>query len=306
MSSAKVLLFTALAVCSAIFAVQWARLARDPLRRERPTLSDLGIGLLTNFLDALGIGSYAPTTALYKFRGRPHDELIPGTLNVGSVAVGVAETVIFVTVVAVEPKLLVAMVASATAGAWLGAGVVSRMRRRAIQLFMGIALLIAAVTFVVGNLGAFPVGGVARGLAGWPFVVAVTANFVFGALNTIGIGWYAPSMVVLALLGLNPITAFPIMMASGGIMLPVAGLRFLRTGRFSWGSALGLSLGGVVGVFVAVFVVKSLPLRALRWLVAAVVTYAAVVMLRSARKSAAPAGSAGENFVSHDIKGGNI
>lgn len=307
MSAAKIALFTALAAVTAIFALQWARLARDPRRRERPTLSDLGIGLLTNFLDALGIGSYAPTTALYKFRGRPHDELIPGTLNVGSVAVGFAETVIFVTVIAVEPTLLVAMVASATAGAWLGAGVVSRMQRRAIQLFMGVALLIAAVTFVMGNLGAFPVGGVARGLVGWPFAVAVAANFIFGALNTIGIGWYAPSMVVLALLGLNPIVAFPIMMASGGIMLPVAGLRFLRTGRFAWGAALGLSLGGVVGVLIAVFIVKRLPLHALRWLVAAVVAYAALVMLRSALRGRGPAhGPAGENLVSHDIEGGSL
>lgn len=307
MSPAKVALFAALAACSAVFAFQWLRLARDPRRRERPTPSDLGIGLLTNFLDALGIGSYAPTTALYKFRGRPSDELIPGTLNVGSVAVGIAETVFFVTAVTVEPKLLVAMVASATAGAWLGAGVVSRMQRRAIQLFMGIALLIAATTFIMGNLGAFPVGGVARGLSGWPFAMAVAANFVFGALNTIGIGWYAPSMVVLALLGVAPIAAFPIMMASGGIMLPVAGLRFLRTGRFAWGAALGLSLGGIVGVLVAVFIVKSLPLHALRWLVAAVVAYAAVVMLRSARRATATAdGAARNDLVSHDIKGNSL
>ncbi|HEY1891863.1 MAG TPA: sulfite exporter TauE/SafE family protein [Steroidobacteraceae bacterium] len=307
MSPAKIVLFAALGICTAVFAAQWLRLARDPRRRERPTLSDLGIGLLTNFLDGLGIGSYAPTTALYKFRGRPSDELIPGTLNVGSVAVGLAETVIFVTVIAVDPKLLVAMVASATAGAWLGAGVVSRMPRRAIQLFMGAALAIAATTFVVGNLGAFPVGGAARGLAGWAFVVAVAANFTFGALNTIGIGWYAPSMVVLALLGLAPIAAFPIMMASGGIMLPVAGLRFLRTGRFAWGPALGMTLGGVVGVLIAVFVVKGLPTRALRWFVAAVVAYAAVVMLRSAFKGAAsPESSSHEDFGSHDVKGTNL
>jgi uncharacterized membrane protein YfcA len=305
MSPAKIVLFTALGVFCTIFAVQWLRLARDPRRRERPSPADLGIGFLTNFLDALGIGSYAPTTALYKFRGRPSDELIPGTLNVGSVAVGAAETVFFVTVIAVEPKLLVAMVASATVGAWLGAGVVSHMPRRAIQLFMGAALLLAAVTFVMGNLGAFPVGGMARGLAGWPFVVAVTANFIFGALNTIGIGWYAPSMVVLALLGLNPVTAFPIMMASGGIMLPVAGLRFLRTGRFAWGPSLGLTFGGVVGVLIAVFIVKSLPLRALRWLVTVVVAYAAVVMLRSARRGAdAAAGAAREELVSNDLNGG--
>ncbi len=307
MSPAKIVLFAALGAASAVFAVQWLRLARDPGRRERPTLSDFGIGLLCNFLDGLGIGSYAPTTALYKFRGRPSDELIPGTLTVGSVAVGIAETVIFVTVIAVDPKLLVAMVAGATAGAWLGAGVVSRMPRRAIQLFMGAALLIAAATFVMGNLSASPAGGAARGLTGWAFAVAVAANFVFGALSTIGIGWYAPSMAVLALLGLAPIAAFPIMMASGGIMLPVAGLKFLRTGRFAWGAALGMTLGGVIGVLIAVFVVKGLPVRALRWFVAAVVAYAAVVMLRSARRGAASTNAAAhEDFVSHDIKGGDV
>lgn len=307
MSPAKVALFSALGAATAVFAIQWLRLARDPGRRERPTLSDFGIGLLCNFLDGLGIGSYAPTTALYKFRGRPIDELIPGTLTVGSVAVGFAETIIFVTVIAVDPKLLVAMVASATVGAWLGAGVVSRMPRRAIQLFMGAALLIAAVTFVMSNLSASPAGGAARGLTGWALAVAVAANFVFGALSTIGIGWYAPSMAVLALLGLAPIAAFPIMMASGGIMLPVAGLKFLRTGRFAWGPALGMTVGGVIGVLIAVFVVKGLPVRALRWFVAAVVAYAGVVMVRSARRGAASAnGAAHEAIVSHDIKGGNV
>jgi uncharacterized membrane protein YfcA len=285
-SYAKIGLFAALLIADGIFLAQWLRLARRRERRERPTASDLGIGFLTNFGDALGIGSYAPTTALFKFRGRPSDELIPGTLNVGSVAVGLAETFIFVTIIAVDPKLLIAMIASATIGAWIGAGMVSRMPRRAIQLLMGVALLIAAAFFVIGNLGFFPVGGLARALTGWKFAAAVLANFIFGALNTVGIGWYAPSMVVLALLGMNPVTAYPIMMGTGGIMLPVAGIRFLRTGRFAWGPSLGLTFGGVVGVLIAAFIVKSLPLHALRWLVAAVVSYAAATMLRSARAGA--------------------
>ncbi|MGH8320027.1 MAG: sulfite exporter TauE/SafE family protein [Steroidobacteraceae bacterium] len=284
MSAAKIGLFAVIAVLTAVFLAQWLKPSRQRGLRERPTWSDLGIGLLTCFGDALGIGSYATTTALYKFRSRPSDELIPGTLTVGSVTVGLAETVIFVTLITVDPKLLLAMVASATVGAWLGAGVVSRMRRRSIQLFMGAALLIAAVFFVMGNLGTFPVGGSALSLGGWRFVAAVATNFILGALSTIGIGWYAPTMVVLALLGVNVRATFPIMMASGGVMLPVAGLRFLRSRRFAWGPSLGIATAGVVGVLIAAFIVKSLPLRTLRWLVAAVVTYAAVAMLRSARR----------------------
>ena len=231
MNAAKLGLLAALAVVNVAFVLAWVRDARRRSVRPAPTLADIAIGFVTDFLDALGIGSFAPTTALYKLRGSPPDELIPGTLNVGHNAAAFVETAVFVTAVAVEPALLAAMVASATIGAWLGAGVVSGLPRQAIQLFMGVALLIAAVFFVMASLGAFPVGGTAMGLEGWRFGLAVAVNFVLGALTTVGIGPYAPSMVVLALLGLHPLGAFPIMMGTCGLVQPVASLRFFKTGR---------------------------------------------------------------------------
>lgn len=287
MNTTKVALLAALLLVNAAFVVGWFWARRRHRLSGRPGVADLGIGFITDFLDTLGIGSFATTTALFKFRGRPADELIPGTLNVGHNGAAFLETVLFVTVVPVEPLLLGCMVASATAGAWLGAGIVSRLPRRAIQLFMGVALLVAACFFTMKNLGAFPPGGVALGLAGWRFAFAVGCNFVFGALMCIGIGNYAPTMIVLALLGLNPLAAFPIMMCSDGILQPVASLGFFRSGRFAQAPALGLVLGGAVGVLVAFFIVKQLPLTAMRWLVIVVVSYAALSMLRSARNAAA-------------------
>jgi uncharacterized membrane protein YfcA len=132
-------LLTALVLINIAFLVGWLRARRTHPLRDKPTPADVLIGFVTDFFDALGIGSFAPTTALFKLRGRPADELIPGTLNVGHNASAFVETAIFVTSVAVDPFLLAAMVASATAGAWLGAGTVSRLPRRAIQLFMGAA-----------------------------------------------------------------------------------------------------------------------------------------------------------------------
>jgi uncharacterized membrane protein YfcA len=275
----------ALVLVNIAFLIGWLRAVRTHPARDRPVRGDVLIGFVTDFFDALGIGSFAPTTALFKLRGRPPDELIPGTLNVGHNASAFVETAIFVTSVAVDPILLTAMVASATLGAWLGAGTVSRLPRRAIQLFMGAALLTAAGFFVIANLGAFPTGGTAMGLFGWRFVVAVGVNFVLGALMSVGIGAYAPCMVLLALLGLHPLGAYPIMMGTCGLVQPVASLRFFKTGRFAWGPSLGLTLGGVFGVLIAVFVVKQLPLKALRWLVMFVVAYAAVSMLRSALRA---------------------
>jgi uncharacterized membrane protein YfcA len=281
-SAPKLALLTALVLVNLAFVAAWVRRGREYPNRERPTPGDVLIGFVTDFFDALGIGSFAPTTAIYKLRGSPVDELIPGTLNVGHNAAAFVETLIFTTVVAVEPVLLATMVASATVGAWLGAGVVGRLPRRAIQLGMGAALLVAAVFFAMANLGAFPAGGSAMALDGWRFALAVGVNFILGALMTIGIGNYAPSVVLLSLLGLHPLAAFPIMMGTCGIVQPVAGLRFLKSGRFAWGASIGLVLGGVFGVLLAVYVVRQLPLWVLRWVVIVVVTYAAVSMLKSA------------------------
>ena len=203
MSAALVIVYACLAAVEVAVVIAWvSRRAGTAGRYGRRC--DVVIGGVTSFLDTLGIGNYAQITALFKLRGHPPDELIPGTLNVGN-AVGIFfSSALFITPVKVEPTLLMAMVISAGAGAWIGAGIVSRMRRRVIQLFMGVALLLAAGFFTMTNLGIIPPTGSAMGLAGWRFALAAVANFVLGALMCVGIGNYAPSMALLAFLGMHP------------------------------------------------------------------------------------------------------
>jgi len=287
MPTARVILYVVLVSVNVAAIIAWIVVARRRRLRERATWPDGVIGYVTNFLDTLGIGSYAQITALFKLRGRPQDELIPGTLNVGSTVPAFLGALLFFGAVAVEPVLLASMVISSGIGAWVGAGLVSRMPRRGIQVFMGVALLIAAGFFAMTALGALPPSGTAMGLSGWRFAVAVFANFVFGALMCIGIGNYAPSMVLLGLLGMHPIAAYPIMIGSDGVLIPVATLGFVRSGRFSHGCALGLTLGGLLGTLCAFPLVTLIAehLTLLRWLVIVVIMYAAVSMLRSARAS---------------------
>ncbi len=282
MSTRFVLLFVLVAV-NLVFVAAWLRLRGSVPGDRRPSAVDALIGCVTAFFDTLGIGSFAPTTAIFKLRGAPADELIPGTLIVGLNAAAFTETAIFITAIPVQPALLAGMIGSATVGAWLGAGVVAVLPRRSIQIFMGAALLTAGSVFTATNLGLLPSGGLAMGLAGWRFILAIAMNFVLGALMSVGIGLYAPCMIMLALLGLDLHGAFPIMMGSCGLLQPFAGLRFLKSGRFSWRAALGLSCGSVVGVFFAAFIVKALDLWTLRWLVVVVVLYAALSMLHSSR-----------------------
>ncbi len=290
----KLGLLATIVVAGLGLAFVWTVAARrvDARRRTAGRGGGFAIGFVTNFLDTLGIGSFAPTTAALKLFRLAPDELIPGTLNVGLAVGSILESLIFVTTVAVAPRLLVAMVLAAAVGAWFGAGVVVRLPRRAIQLAMGAALLIAGGVFAAHNLGLLPGGGEAMDLAGWKFPVAVGASLVLGGLMTIGIGMYAPTMILLALMGMHPIAAFPVMMGACALLMPVAGVRFVRSGWLAWGPALGLSLGAFAGVPLAAFVVKSLPLETLRWLVVAVVAYAALTMLWSARAAVSRAPSA--------------
>ncbi len=269
-------------------------LVRDALRRRaRPqpagTAIGLGIGFITDFLDTLAIGSFATTTSLFKFLRFVPDERIPGTLNVGHALPTVLEAVIYIGIIAVAPKTLLLLILAAIAGAWLGAGFVARLPRRYVQIGMGLALAAAAALFIMTNLkgSQFGLTGDALGLSGARLWIGVAVNFCLGALMTIGIGLYAPCMILVSLLGMDPKAAFPIMMGSCAFLMPIASMRFIRFGAFSLRAALGLTLGGIPGVLIAAFIVKSLPIVYVRWLVVVVVLYAAIAMLRSAARRTA-------------------
>jgi uncharacterized membrane protein YfcA len=285
----KSALFLIFGIFTAGFLVFWA-IAERGRKHAWPGTLDSAIGLVTQFLDTLGIGSFATMSAAFKFWGTVPDEHIPGTLNVGVTIPGILEAFIYMAVVQVDVVTLALMIGASVVGAWLGAGVVSRWPRRKIQIGMGIALLTTASFSLLAQLHLLPGGGDLLGLTGVRLAIGVAANAVFGALMTLGIGLFAPCMMVTYWLGMNPRAVFPIMMGSTGLLGPVASVRFIRTGSYNLKAALGITLAGVPGVLAAAFLVRSIPLGALRWLVIGVVVYTAVMMLRSAareRKQAA-------------------
>lgn len=244
-----------------------------------------GIGFVTNFFDTLGIGSFAPTTALLKGFKQTKDRVIPGTLNVAMTIPVVMEALIFMKVIEVEPVTLISMLAAAAIGAFVGAGVVSRLPEKTIQVVMGIALFVTGFLMLSGQMGWFPGGGEAIGLSGGKLIIAIVANFVLGALMTAGIGLYAPCMALVYFLGMSPRVAFPIMMGSCAFLMPVASIKFIKEGAYDRKASLAITIGGAVGVLIAAYIVKSLPLNILKWMVICVIFYTSVTMLRAAAKN---------------------
>ncbi|HMM21833.1 MAG TPA: sulfite exporter TauE/SafE family protein [Selenomonadales bacterium] len=266
-------------------------LGRD-LLKHRNTFSSANpfilsaIGFIANFFDTLGIGSFAQLTAFFRFFKLVPDRIIPGTLNVSCCIPVVLEALIFMTIIEVEPFTLVAMLVAAMVGAVVGAGIVARLPEKKVQLYMGSALLIVAVIIVASLFGLMPVGGEAIGLSGGKLVAGVVGNFVLGALMTIGIGLFAPCMALVYLLGLSPRVAFPIMMGSCAFLQPAAGIKFIQSGAYDRKASLWITLAGSVGVLIAAYIVKSLPLLVLKWVVVFVILYTSITMLRAAFKPA--------------------
>ena len=281
---AKAAIFIALTAFTLAYAGVLIASLRSVSTSWIPSASHLATGLITNFFDTLGIGSFATSTAIFKFRRMVPDELFPGTLNAGHTLPTIFQAFIYISAIEVDVLTLVLLVASATTGAWFGAGLVARLSRRTVQLAMGGTLLVAAVALLMRQFDLFPVGGEALQLRGARLAVGMVGNFLFGAISTLGIGFYAPCMTLVSLLGMNPAAAFPIMMGSSAFLMPVASTRFVRSRAYFAPVAVGLAAGGLAGVPVAAFLVKSLELTALRWLVLVVILYAAVLMLRSAQR----------------------
>lgn len=243
------------------------------------------VGFSTNFFDTLGIGSFAPTVALNKFlKMGVKDKEMPGLLNVADTFPVMIEAIIFTTIIEVDPVTLVSMLAAAALGSYLGAGVIAKMDERKIQMVMGVALLITAILMGFKALGFIQGAGLATGLTGIKLVVAVVGNFILGALMSAGIGLYAPCMAMVYMLGLSPAVAFPIMMGSCATLMPVGSIKFIKEGAYPRKASLVIAISGIVGVFVAAYLVKSLPLEILTWLVIAVVLYTSVTMLQKALK----------------------
>ncbi len=345
-------LFIALGILAAAFVVVWiveVRRHPDVPDPGAPNAERIAVGFFANFFDALGIGSFATSTTYFRFRKLVRDELIPGTLNVGHCLPTITQAFIGIAVIAVDFLTLVLMIATAVAGSWFGAGVVARMPRRAIQIGMGVALLLAAAFMFASVMGLMPSGeltvrpggatirveasisssdveqltpgtkletvdagtewtkvkdpgtqatgyvqtstvdGVVLGVRGWRLALALVGSFFLGSIMPLGIGYYAPCMVLIALVGMNARAAFPIMMGACAFLMPVAGMEFVHKKRYSLRAAAGLAAGGIFGSALALLVIKSLPLYYVKWLVTAVVIYVGISLLNTAKREKAAA-----------------
>ena len=112
----------------------------------------------------------------------------------------------------------------------------------------------------MSNLNLFPIGGSATALPMLEMSVAVAVHFLLGALMAFGIGLYAPSLILLSLLGLDPRLAFPIMASACAFLMPATGFSFVKSSRIDLRIVIGIAIGGIPATIVAALLVKEMPI----------------------------------------------
>ncbi len=244
------------------------------------------IGFITDFFDAIGVGSFATTTGILKFSKKIHvpDKLLPGTLNVAHALPMIVQAFMSLNSINIDILTLISMIVAAILGSWVGAGIISKLPEKKVQLTMGFALVGTAILIVLGQVGLMPAGGDAMGLTGIKLTIGVVGNFILGALMTAGIGLYAPCMAMVALLGMNPKAAFPIMMGAAAFVGPIASTKFVKEQAYDREVSMGITIGGIVGSIIAILFVTNMPVYWLKWLVVAVVSYTAITMFKAGFK----------------------
>lgn len=280
-----ILLVAALALVALAYATALVRVAAKA-GEFVPKIEGVVVGAVTNFFDTLGIGSFAPTIAWFRFRRLVPDRLIPLTMLAGYILPSILQGLIFMLLlgVQVDPWLMLGCIVAMVIGGLAGVPIATNAPIRAVQLVVGMALIIAAIFYSLSNLGLMPPGGVATSLPLPLALIAIAGHFVLGILFSFGVGNYAPTLAMLSLMGMNPRLAFPIMAAAAGLAGAAAATRSLRLVKLDYRLAMGMAIGAIPAVLIAAFIVKEMPLTTLRWLVVVVVTYAGVTLLLSAAK----------------------
>lgn len=280
-----VIIYVLLAL-AAIFAVFYikdavARIGEDD---GNPIITFV-IGFVTDFFDTLGIGSFAPTTALLKFTKQIDERILPGTLNVSHTLPVVFEAYIFIEKVEVEMTTLVALIAASVIGAYFGAGIISKLDKKMVKIVMGFALIAVALTMIAGVTGftaGLSEGNTATSLEGAKLIIGIVVFLILGALMSAGVGLYAPAMATVYMLGMSPLVAFPIMMGSCAFLMPVGSFKFIKEKAYAPKTSLAITVGGLIGVYIAANFVTGLDLDLLTKIVIGVIILTGGIMLYEA------------------------
>ena len=285
------ILTTLLVLIVIVNGVYAATFVRDLIKHKDEMIKEPGNPIamaISHFfifmLSTFGISDFAISAAVYPKLKWVSDENLPGTLNTQCVIPVAVMALAYISSIEVDIMTLLVPIIAQVVGAYVSPRYVVKLPVDVIKKFVITGLVVAAGLILAGKLGFYPAGGELTSLSGFKLVLLGVLSFIYGALNNIGIGSYAMTSATVFALGLSPLVAFPIMMGACTFSVPVGSMQFIKLGGYSRKITLSAAVFGSIGVLIAVFLVKSLDVAMLQWVVVVVVLFSASQMMKSLRK----------------------
>ncbi|EGO63415.1 sulfite exporter TauE/SafE family protein [Acetonema longum] len=274
----------AITISALIFLVYFVKdciTHKDEFGKEHTFLYSV-IGFVTCVFDTLGIGNMATSMTAFRLTKSVKDEHLCGTGNVAFCITTIVEFILFVGLVKVDTLTLVSMIVVAIIGSLVGVSIATRWSIVTVRKVLGVALTAVAIVMACRNLNVGPFGqmGTATSLDGVSLALGLIGIFFLGALQTMGIGMFAPTMALVSMLGMSVTAAFPIMMGACSFVMPWCSIKFVKEGKYNRKASVILTITGVFGVLLAYYVIKSLPLTTLIWVVVCVLLYTSFTFFR--------------------------
>ncbi|MCL1941086.1 MAG: ATP-binding protein [Synergistaceae bacterium] len=283
---AVLVLVVAVNCCFMIYLI--ADVTTHSSRAEHEPGNVFGLGLISFFqflLSTFGISDFAVGAAVYsKLKWVPAKKL-PGTVNTAAVIPVAVMALIYITSIKVDLVTLTVPIIAQVAGAYISVRFVVKMPLRAIRIFLSFGMLVTVLRVAVEGFEIFPAGGTVEALDTGRLIVLGCLCIMYGALNNLGLGSFAPTLATVYALGLNPEVAFPIMMGAATFSVPIASIQFIKYGSYSRKITVISAVCGTLGVLAAAFVIRDMDISPLKWLVAAYLLYSACSMFISALKN---------------------
>lgn len=273
-------IITAIVILFSLASVIIMLKARTSERLQRPK-SLAAVGIIAFIADGIGVGSFAVSIALCKSFQLISNDKLPGLINGAQVVPGAIEAIAFLFAIHVDPLTLTTLIAGTCLGGVIGPLLVSKLDTKRTELSMATAFVIMAILVLCSQMHWLPMGGTATILTQQQLIVGFIGTIICGALPAFGVGLFAAIEVLLFMLGLSPLAAFPIMTCAGAIQQPLTAITFTIKKRIPIKEALWLGTFGIIGVAIAVPMVTHLSIRLLRWLLFAILCYNATGMIRA-------------------------
>jgi uncharacterized membrane protein YfcA len=232
-----------------------------------------GCGILSFFLDTIGVGSFAVNIAIGKTFGLIKDRALPAFANGAQVLPGAVSALFFMKFIPVDAVTLFSLVMATTVGGALGGVLISSLNTHYLKIVMIMAFVSIALLLIATEFRLVSIGGSATALSGSKLWMASLLMVVSGALTAAGVGLFAMTQAVLFLFGMSPIVAFPIMTVAGAVSQPVTSMVFSYKNEIPQKESLIVGVAGLIGVALALPLVANLSPTGLHFLLASVLIY---------------------------------